>query len=112
MPPGNTELKSPVHPEENVTFRPSRGSPKHTHGGWYSHRVEVTEVKRKEMLNEYTTNLERKGGSLSSEKKKKMGGGWTEESGYGRVQAAKVSQRKKISSIEKNKMFSHSLQMH
>jgi hypothetical protein len=31
------------------------------------------------MLNEDTKNLERKGGNLSCEKRKKMGGGWTEE---------------------------------
>lgn len=62
-------------------------------------------MKRKEMLNEYTTNLERKGGSLSCEKKKKIGGGWTEESEYGRVQAAKVSQRKKSPLLKKTKCF-------
>lgn len=61
-------------------------------------------MKRKEMLNKYTTNLERKGGSLSCEKKK-LGGGWIEESGYGRVQAAKVSQRKKSPLLKKTKCF-------
>jgi hypothetical protein len=61
-------------------------------------------VNRKEMLNEDTTDLERKKGNVAREEEKD---GWRVA---WREEPAKVSRRKRISSIEKNKMFSHSLQ--
>ena len=62
----------------------------------------------REMLKEDTRNLERKGETCRVRRRR-----WVGRRLDCREQAAKVSGReKKIPSIEKNKMFSHWLQMH
>jgi hypothetical protein len=75
MPPGNTELKSPVHPEKNVTIRPSQDLQNTGAEGGRDIDWGVTKVNTREMLNEDTRNLERKGETCRVRRRRWVEGG-------------------------------------